>query len=695
MFTRLRKTTTFQSALLRLVLGSLVLTVGGIGAAVYYNSNRAIESVKRQHYQLVSLTVAREVQDFFRPAYLTLLEMQSLGGRGLLPLDDPQRLGALFAERVRYVQTLSWLSYSDLRTGRFIGVWRRDDGAIVLNESSPEENGGHPRETVLFADGTTAPLERNLPGGYDPRTKPWFQGALHISGVFWSDVYTFTEGERGISASLQCFTPGRQSEPQGVFTADFFLHDITSFLSRVDPSHRRIVIAMMPTGEVFGVSSNFPFSTDAVIRRLRELPPQEREKMHNGKLLRVNLEFVGANGAKEHGEVGFSASTVDGSFQLITGIGSPDSEFLGAVQANARWTLCIGVGALLLAAAASVLFTRRLARTLEIISRDLENVGRFQLTATAWTRTSLREIETVHASVDRMKAGLRSFGHYVPRHLVRELLSHGMEARLGGEMRELTVLFSDIAGFTGIAEQMAPTQLVEYLGDYLEMVTASLEANGGTLDKFMGDGALAFFNAPVAAADHATRACRAAWEIQCALECQEVAGRDRDAPPVLHTRIGLHTGEVLVGNIGTRERFAYTIIGDAVNLASRLESLNKIYGTRVLASEATRAQAGEAFEWRRLDRVAVYGRAAGTLVFELLGSKGEVADSLREARDVYERGLSAYFARDFHVAADWFQQAKELRPSDLAADLLAGRSRALSAQTVPASWNGVYVAAQK
>jgi adenylate cyclase len=155
--------------------------------------------------------------------------------------------------------------------------------------------------------------------------------------------------------------------------------------------------------------------------------------------------------------------------------------------------------------------------------------------------------------------------------------------------------------------------------------------------------------------------------------------------------VGLHTGDALVGNIGTPERFGYTAVGDAVNLASRLEGLNKLYGTYIVASEQVCAAAGAGFEWRRLDRVAVVGRSAGTLVSELLGERGEVAPNVLRARDLYEQALDAYFERRFAEAADGFRAAEALRPDDRAARMMARRAEDLEIFQPDADWDGVHL----
>jgi adenylate cyclase len=232
------------------------------------------------------------------------------------------------------------------------------------------------------------------------------------------------------------------------------------------------------------------------------------------------------------------------------------------------------------------------------------------------------------------------------------------------------------------------------LAEYLEIMTGAIREHDGTVDKFMGDGIMAFWNAPSPVADHAGQACRAALRAQARLavmrEQWAMAGR-----PEFRARIGLHTGEVLVGTLGTEERFAYTAIGDAVNLASRLEGLNKGYGTYILASEAVREAAGPDFEWRRLDRVAVVGRREGTDVYELLGETGTVPEEMLQARQAYQQALAAYFARRFDEAAAGFHAAAQVRPDDKAAAMMARRAEQLAAYQPPPEWDGVYVSSSK
>jgi adenylate cyclase len=398
--------------------------------------------------------------------------------------------------------------------------------------------------------------------------------------------------------------------------------------------------------------------------------------------------YVGA----ARNEVVFAPIPVAGNLGFDVAVVVNLADITDGIVRQALIAGAIALGATLLAILIGAGLAARIARPVVVIAADLAAVGAFAISRVPAPRSFVREIAELGQSVERMKASLNSFGRYVPRDLVRTLLMAGSEATLGGEIRRLSIFFSDIADFTAISEGMAPHLLVAAMGRYFETMTEAIARYGGTIDKFMGDGVMAFFNAPLALADHPRQACLAALAAQAALarlycECSP-------EEPVFRTRIGLGLGDVLVGNIGTPERFAYTIIGDEVNLASRCEGLNKLYGTAIIASDPLASAAGDGFEWRRLDRVAVKGRRQGTLIRELLGEESAVAADILTARDLYERALDAYFAGDFTAAAAGFLAAREARPGDLAARMLARRARALAAAP-PAAWTGIHAMNEK
>jgi adenylate cyclase len=251
------------------------------------------------------------------------------------------------------------------------------------------------------------------------------------------------------------------------------------------------------------------------------------------------------------------------------------------------------------------------------------------------------------------------------------------------------VYLSDLAGFTTLAEAKAPDELVHFLGEYLDDMSTIIADQRGTVDKYLGDGIMAFWGAPQPIADHAARACAAA------LRCQKRLGEYAARGTPLHTRIGIATGDVLVGNIGSSERMNYTVMGDTANLASRLEGLNKQFGTSLMISEATFEAARAQIVARPLDVVAVKGKSRGVRVYELLAMTSDQDVAAATLAADATSALDAYLARDFVGAIAACDRILGHTPDDKPALLLRGRAVAFSAAPPPVDWSGVFVATEK
>jgi len=680
----------FRTAILQLVLGALLVTVALIGAVGYLNSARTLDDVREKHSALVSLAMSQEVGRMLGTADKILPEFRALSRRGLINLQDPSKLGVTLAELLRREEDLSWLSYSDARSGRFIGARRRDDGSVVINQSDPGVANGTPSEYLLGEDGSRTSLGSLSTPSSDPRTRDWYRSAAAAQGrVVWSEPYEFQEGIMGMTASVSV-EDNSGKDLIGVFTADFSVQDVTTYLSRLIQSRRLLVFVSTVSGKPFAISSGIDVpSADAFVAC--------QKAISHGSSILINGQPKGFTVRLEDEPYLLTAAPhwLSDGFGFITGVLGSENEFVGSARRNLALTATVGSLAIAIAAIIAIWLSGQLAKPLKTLSRDLELVSKFELSDMPNPGSAFREIAVMIDSSERMKAALRSFGKYVPIDVVRELLAQKQDAIRGGKLRELTLFFSDIANFTKISENLSPTEVVEELGDYFELITDIIEREfGGTLDKFVGDGIVAFFGAPKEVPNHAEKACRAALRVQEKLFSLRSEKRFRGSR-FFRTRIGLHTGEVLVGNIGTPKRFAYSVIGDAVNLTSRIEGLNKIYGTRILASAETKNGPGPEFEWRCVDRVAVVGRKRCTELYELLGLKGQVDRVALEARDQYEVALQKYFVQDFESAMALFEAALKLRPMDRACEVLRLRCQNLVVDPHRNDWSGVFEAAEK
>jgi adenylate cyclase len=269
-----------------------------------------------------------------------------------------------------------------------------------------------------------------------------------------------------------------------------------------------------------------------------------------------------------------------------------------------------------------------------------------------------------YATEGRQKQAIRGmFAQYMSEVVISHLLQHPEKLKLGGERRRVTLFFSDLAGFTTLSERLDPETVVGLLNDYLSRMTDIILAEDGTVDKFEGDAIMAFWGAPLDQADQAIAACRAALRQAAALKDLNRLFAQRQLP-LLSLRMGLHTGEAIVGNLGSQKRFDYTVIGDTVNLASRLEGLNKFYGTAIMASEATVQECRDLVEFRELDWVAVKGRATAVTVYEVLALKGELTPEQAAAREKFAQGLQLFRDRAFSEAAQAFAATLEHLPED-------------------------------
>lgn len=287
----------------------------------------------------------------------------------------------------------------------------------------------------------------------------------------------------------------------------------------------------------------------------------------------------------------------------------------------------------------------------------------------------------------KQKRFIRSaFNQYLSVDVINQMLENPARLTLGGEKRELSIFFSDIQGFSTISEKLNPEQLVQLLNDYLTDMTDIIMEEGGTLDKYEGDAIIAFWNAPIQQSDHAMRICRAVLRCQRTLEARREEFHQRTGA-WMYVRIGVHTGEVVVGNFGSKKRFDYTMLGDAANLASRLEGANKYFGTYTMISESTWLQTQQQFIGREIGTIKVVGRNTPVTVFELLGFQGETlaADILK-----YNQGLELYKQGQLKQAAHIFA---ELLDDPVANVYLA---RCLKEQDhLSADWTGIWVLDEK
>ncbi|MFC1629307.1 adenylate/guanylate cyclase domain-containing protein, partial [Gemmatimonadota bacterium] len=366
---------------------------------------------------------------------------------------------------------------------------------------------------------------------------------------------------------------------------------------------------------------------------------------------------------------------------ILAGVGIT----LLTMRLKARLGGVIGIGVVFLLFFAGYLFFRHFSLWLEV-------VGPIAATVLAYFGSTV----VLYLAEQQEKARIRGmFQQYVAESVVDELIAHPELLALGGEERELTVLFCDVAGFTSISEGLTPTALVSLLNEYLTEMTEIVFNEGGIIDKYEGDAMMAEFGAPIPYEDHAWRGCMAALQMQRKLaEMRPVWAAD--GRPELYIRIGLNSGIMLIGNLGSRHVMDYTVMGDNVNLASRLEGANKAYGTNICISEMTFNQLHGEMICRELDMIRVKGKEQPVRIFEVLETTDVgIPAGFSGMLERYEMGLMMYRERQFADAVDIFNELVQMDPDDGPSRMNLIRCQEYLTKPPPDDWDGVFTMTTK
>ena len=371
----------------------------------------------------------------------------------------------------------------------------------------------------------------------------------------------------------------------------------------------------------------------------------------------------------------------------------PVDDFIGGLKQTIMQVVLISLAILLVSIAFIVLVARWILRPLALISTDMRRIQHLDIDESVKHSSFFYEINMIGSALASMKHGLKAFSKFVPVTLVKQLIASGTGAELGGEKRRLTIMFTDIEAFTTIAESMPTEALLQHVSEYLENLTTIILGESGTVDKYIGDCIMGFWGAPSPVADHEYRACRAA--LLCCRKLATLNARwQSEGKPALHTRFGINSGEVSVGNMGSSERMNYTVLGDAVNLASRLESINKYYGTRVTVGEDTYEVVKGRFSMRPVDVVAVKGKVRGVRIYELLAGLPDDPDGPPSADDqrsleITEKAFAAYLGRDFRAAAKLYGELAKAFPADPVGPMFVQRCEEYLKDPPGPDWSGV------
>lgn len=714
----------------------LLVAVTG-GTMIWYTYARARESVLQYSRDLideVAGTTQLKVESYIEPANAAASLTLKLIMSDVVGLDPAGRQDDYFSDAERYFfdslsvhTSVAMLNYGD-RHGNFVMVKRQSHGGLdtkLIYRSLESEIGSNPERLLWKHRREGQPLDQfqsdETPDAtpYDPRTRPWYtpwteddpenpgfkRFQSRPNDVLWTDVYLFSSDKLpGITASLPHLD--ESGELLGVVEVDIALVDLSDFLRDLQikengtafliDGHQNLVAARsvadlrLQQGESETKLRPVSESEDARIRTLARSKPFDSaiESALQGESRFLEFEHDGGRHLAN-----LTPIDIGQGRRWVLAIAVPEDDFVTVFNDRMKVTMVVLAGVLAVSLIISFTGAAMMARSLRRLVAECHEIRQFRFQPGDSPESRFREIHDVLTAFEEMKSGLRSFQKYVPPKLVELLIEGKLKDELGGEKRDVTVFFTGLVGFSDYSRDQPPQTVADTLALYLEVLTQHIQDDRGVVDKFISDGLMAFWGAPDRIDDHAERACRTALGIHAAVDQLEQALPDA---PRFPTAVGIHSDRnSIVGNFGSNERFNYTCIGNGVNLASRLESMNEVYGTRTLISQETFDIVGHEFVTRRVDLVTVPGAPAPVFIYELVGLAAHLKDSEKDRIERYHSAWNQYREQQWETAAAEFQALLELQPGDLAVAEMLRRCRSLQSSPPGTGWAGVFQGSSK
>ncbi|MEQ8510669.1 MAG: adenylate/guanylate cyclase domain-containing protein [Rhodospirillaceae bacterium] len=532
---------------------------------------------------------------------------------------------------------------------------------------------------------------------YDPRKRDWYQSARAAkNALIRTPPYVFAiSSEIGLS-----FAKSFDGPLGGVFATDITMTDLSGFLQSIRPNslHRVLIfdqdltllahpdpsVIIKKTGaadDLLIAPAKVTNLEDAIVQQVLEVFKTV------GPFSLTRIEVAG-----EEYYASIETFPNDRSSDYIF-YAAPISEFAGYMEKAANQGLLAGLIVFSVLLPLIIILARLISRPLVQLSQEAELIQSFQLDDPIVMTSPVREIGSLIHSMTSMKQTVRSISKYVPKALVRDILKSGTPVEVGGEMRRVSLMFTDVQDFTPISEGMTPENLMISMSEYFEELVSLVIKEEGTVDKFVGDAIFAYWNAPLPISRYEYRACLTA--LICRVASQDMSDRwQAQGRTGWYTRIGVHVGEVVVGNVGSSDRIDFTAIGDAVNIAARLEGLNKYYGTGVLVSGDIYTACCDDILFRLVDHSLPKGAGVPLTIYEPLGllngpKELSVTQEQVTLAEDWSIALNAYTSRDWTAAMEAMTAFAKKHPGDKVVQVYIERIAAYELDPPDSNWDGV------
>lgn len=646
----------FRTVLLLPYLGFSLAVCIIVFVFLFVEIEHTVDQMAQDLLHEVSLRTVLQVGKLMEgPVMATNLNHQTVS-YDQVSLEDSQALQRVFARTLSHHPVS--LTYVGIDSKAYIGARRTNEGRITVSFSD-ESTAFTNRRFLSNSAGVRRELIQKGEKPYNPTARPWYKAAVEKGKMTWSEIYPdFNSKVLGITISRPLFDA--KGVLRAVFATDFLLDQLEEMIQKIEVGESGFVY--LTDGKGFLISSSL--EGESLFLSDGQNDQRVSAKDSGNLLLRESFQTMAIQETENvvaiqtsQGKVWAVRSSIQDAHGLNWDLFTilPQSDFLGVLHEGYLKAAAFLAVLFLLSVLFLVRVSHRLSRPLMHLAAFTSRVRAFELEEKLDLKTNVRELVDLEDNVNSMTGALRSFSRYVPKSLVRFLVKESLES-VSVEKKNLVLMFSDIEGYTSASEILPANELVQRLNAYLEELSKLVRAYGGTIDKYIGDAVMAFWGAPVSLSEQDP-----VKAVECALECiDEVEALNtkfaRDGGPVFRTRIGLALGECVVGDVGSSLRVNYTALGDPVNLAARLEGLNKSFRTSILIDPEMAAKVKDSVFVRSLGFFDVKGKKDTVEVFEVLGFL-EKANHKKEQLQSYEK------ACDFLSKASWEEAAEEFDKS--------------------------------
>lgn len=698
---------TYILILFAVLLGLIILPIIIFNS---YISDKLLFDSATKNVRLSSLIMLNKIVDYFQPITNQTLITQEFIHEGIItPADNLAfRRYVVGLSKIEHVYTVFW---ADKDGTFYLVTYNRGSNELsnaVLYQAS---SGKKSIQRMLDREGNVLQSKFIPSIPFDARNRPWYQDVVKKNSQRWSEIFRpilfgslLPKNREVLVVNSSVPVYNKQGAFLGVFGIAVDLTDLDAFLRTLVKGKKGAqVILLDHLGNVIAPNNlEWYRHRDALFSKVQNVTEIENPWVKAS--FRDYLDRYESVFQNDYHTTLFSF-TYEGKHYIAfytdleknvkqqwhLGVILPKAQVFAIQKRFIVFALSVTLFVFLVGAFFVLLLSRKVSGPITALAQDATRIVKdfnFEEKCTQ-AQTTIKEIILLQRAFEVMKKGLQSFTRYIPKALIDKIIKQEIVPKVGGVSQKITLLFADIQGFTTLSENIAPRHLMFFLSEYLEVMTKVIIKYNGTVDKYIGDAIMAFWGAPSHDEHHELHACQCAIELLSALNTLNQQWQAKGLPTI-RLKIGIHTGKVLVGNVGSSDRLNYTAIGDSVNLTSRIESLNPYYKTHIIVTEATYVAVTRQCAFRLLDYVAVRGKHHPVYIYELLGLKTEENTPAQEKYDhLFREAFDNYQKGAWDDALLLFESLKRDYPEDFLIDLFINRCRNFN-ENSPTDWNGAW-----